>query len=179
MKRPIVLYGHPVLRKQTQPIAPDYPNLDELIADMYDTMDHADGVGLAAPQIGLDVRLFTIDSTLMCQDANDGKRMVFINPQIISEEGDYWDYEEGCLSIPQIHAKVSRKERITLTYMDQQWTEHTTTFDGMTARVIQHEYDHIEGKLFLDHISPMKKNRLKKKLQKILDKKISVNYKTI
>lgn len=180
MKRPIVLYGHSVLRKKASPIEQDYPDLEQLIQDMYDTMDNADGVGLAAPQIGLAIRMFTIDSSLMYPEGqNGGKRMVFINPEVVSEEGTPWDYEEGCLSIPQINAKVSRPETITITYRDADWKEHTETFDGMTARVIQHEYDHIEGILFLDHLSAMKRNRLKKKLQKILDKKISTNYKTI
>lgn len=175
---PIIAYGDPVLRKVGEEITKDYPKLSELIKDMQETMDHASGVGLAAPQIGRAIRLFIIDSTLMMEEGEEhlGLKEVFINAQIIEETGKEWPFEEGCLSIPHIREDVKRKETITIKYLDQHFKEHTKTFDGLTARVIQHEYDHIEGKLFVDYLKPLKKKLLQKKLRNISEGKIKIGY---
>lgn len=175
---PIVAYGDPVLKRVADDITPDYPNLQQLIKDMENSMERANGVGLAAPQIGLSIRLFIIDSTLMMEDGEEDKgvREVFINAEMIEETGDEWAFEEGCLSIPDIREDVYRKGTITIKYFDKDFKEHTKTFDGLTARVIQHEYDHIEGILFVDHLKPLKKKLLNKRLRKISEGKIDVNY---
>jgi peptide deformylase len=175
---PIVAYGDPVLKKVANDIDAEYPNLKQLIEDMENTMEKASGVGLAAPQIGLSIRLFIIDSTLMMDEGEEDKgiREVFINAEMIEETGKEWAFEEGCLSIPDIREDVYRKDTITIKYLDKDFKEHTKTFDGMTARVIQHEYDHIEGILFIDHLKPLKKKLLNKRLRRISEGKIDVKY---
>lgn len=181
MVLPIVAYGDPVLRKKGAEISKDYPDLEKLIADMYETMEKAKGVGLAAPQVGKAIRLFVIDSTKMYdeddEDKNEGVREVFINAAIVEESGEEWGYEEGCLSIPGIRAEVMRKDIVKIKYVDQKFKEHTKTFTGLTARVIQHEYDHIEGKLFIDHLKPLKRSLLKGKLDKITKGITDAEYK--
>jgi peptide deformylase len=175
---PIVAYGDPVLKQVANDIDAEYPNLKQLIEDMENTMEKASGVGLAAPQIGLSIRLFIIDSTLMMDEGEEDKgiREVFINAEMIEETGTEWAFEEGCLSIPDIREDVYRKDAITIKYLDKDFKEHTKTFDGMTARVIQHEYDHIEGILFIDHLKPLKKKLLNKRLRRISEGKIDVKY---
>lgn len=185
---PIVAYGDAVLKKVAQDIEKDYPKLDELIANMYETMYEASGVGLAAPQVGLSIRLFIVDGSPFAEKEEDEEedpkavgmenfKKVFINPRITKEEGEEWGFHEGCLSIPKIREEVFRKEKITITYFDEKWTQHTDTFDGYSARIIQHEYDHIEGKLFTDHLSALKRRLLTKKLTNISKGDISVDYK--
>lgn len=179
---PIVAYGDPVLRKKGEDIDKDFPKLQELIADMYETMYSASGVGLAAPQIGRAIRLFVVDASgFVDEDEEDeeelgGFKKVFINPQIIEEDGEEWDFNEGCLSIPDIREDVSRHERIRIKYMDENFNEYDEVYDGLKARVIQHEYDHIEGILFTDYLSPLRKRILKGKLSNITKGKISVSY---
>ena len=174
----IIAYGHDALREMSKPIKEDYPDLAELIENMYETMYNAHGVGLAAPQVGINIRLFIVDGTPMEEDDPKLKdfKKVFINPQIIEEEGKRWNYEEGCLSIPDIREQVSRKEEIRLQYVDENFIEHTETFDGMRARIIQHEYDHLEGVLFTDHISPLRRKLLKARLGKISKGDIHSDY---
>lgn len=176
---PVIAYGDPVLRQKTREIDKDYPKLDELIKDMFDTMYAAYGVGIAAPQIGVPIRLFVIDGEPYEEDdpSMKGFKKVFINAQIIEEQGGLWDYNEGCLSIPDIREDISRKEQITITYYDENWTKHKRTFEGLAARIIQHEYDHIEGVLFTDKLSPLKKTLLKRKLDDISKGKIDIDYK--
>lgn len=186
MTLPIVAYGDPVLRKSGQPIGPDYPELDQLIANMWETMYKAKGVGLAAPQIGLPIRLFVIDTSPFSEDEDfteeektvlkDFKR-VFINPEMIQEEGKNWSFNEGCLSIPDIREDVSRKDTITIRYMDEKFKEHEESFNGLLARVIQHEYDHVEGILFTDKLSSLKRRLLKARLNNISKGNIVVEYK--
>lgn len=183
---PIVAYGDTVLRKKAKAITEDYPKLKELIANMWETMYNASGVGLAAPQIGLPLRIFVIDATPFADDEElskeereilDGFKKVFINAQIEEEVGEDWAFNEGCLSIPDIREDVSRKDTITVNYQDEDFKSHTETYTGLVARVIQHEYDHIEGILFTDKLSSLKKRLLKNRLQKISKGKISVDYK--
>ncbi|HCY83199.1 peptide deformylase [Xanthomarina gelatinilytica] len=182
---PIVAYGDPVLKKLGEEINKDYPNLKELIDNMYETMDGAYGVGLAAPQIGLPIRLFIVDTSPFAEDEalspEEQKELkafkrTFINAQIINEEGDEWAFNEGCLSIPDVREDVFRKPNITITYVDENFEKHTETFTGLIARVIQHEYDHIEGILFTDKLSTLKKRLIKGKLANISKGKISVDY---
>lgn len=183
---PIVAYGDPVLRKVGKEITTDYPKLDELINNMWETMYNAHGVGLAAPQVGLPIRLFLVDTTPFSDDeelteeeqkALSGFKKVFINAKIAEETGDEWDFNEGCLSIPDIREDVKRKPEITINYFDENFEEHTETYDGLLARVIQHEYDHIQGVLFTDKLSSLKKRLLKSRLDKISKGKINVDYK--
>ena len=176
MVLPIRAYGDPVLKKVAQDIEPGHPGLEQLIADMFETMYAASGVGLAAPQIGQSIRLFVVDASPFAED-EDGKptedahlkdfKRVFINPYIIEEEGEEWPFEEGCLSIPGIREEVRRQPRIVLQYQDEHFKEHETAFDGFAARVIQHEHDHLDGILFTDHLSPMRKRLLKGKLRDV------------
>ncbi|MDC3209722.1 peptide deformylase [Chitinophagales bacterium] len=175
---PIVAYGDPVLKRIADEIDADYPGLQELISHMEESMEHASGVGLAAPQIGKSIRLFLVDSTLMMDEGEEDKGIqeVFINAEMIEEKGAEWAFEEGCLSIPDIREDIIRKDTITIKYFDKDFTEHTKTFDGLTARVIQHEYDHIEGVLFVDYLKPLKKKLLQKRLRRISEGKISVKY---
>lgn len=166
---PIYAYGHPVLKKVAEPIGPDYPELKDLIENMWETMENATGVGLAAPQIGLSIRLFVVDTHPTFEEDEEGKgvRMVFINAEILHEEGEEWSYEEGCLSIPNVRGDVIRPPTVTIRYQDEHFKEHTKTFDGMNARVIQHEYDHIEGILFTEKLKPVKKAMVRRKLDAI------------
>jgi len=183
---PIVGYGDPVLRKEGVEVTKDYPNLQELIENMNQTMENASGVGLAAPQIGLAIRLFVIncspfsdDEDLTAEEQNKLKNLkkAFINPKIIKEEGEEWAFNEGCLSIPNVREDVFRKPIITIAYFDENFVPHTEVFDGFAARVIQHEYDHIEGILFTDKISTLKKKLNAKRLQNIMDGKVYPDYK--
>nr|WP_299174432.1 peptide deformylase [uncultured Allomuricauda sp.] len=183
---PIVAYGDPVLRKVAKDITSEYPKLEELISNMWDTMYNAHGVGLAAPQIGLDIRLFLVDTSPFADDEElteeeqnqlKGFKKVFINAKIEEETGNEWDFNEGCLSIPDIREDVKRKPEVTINYFDENFKEHTETFDGLLARVIQHEYDHIQGVLFTDKLSSLKKRLLKSRLDKISKGKINVDYK--
>lgn len=186
---PIVAYGFDVLRKTAKDITPDYPGLEKLIADMWETMYSSNGVGLAAPQINKDIRLFVVDSAQMFANMDEeetllypdkpGIKQVFINAQVEELLGDDWLYNEGCLSIPKIREDVYRAEEVTIRYMDEHFNEHVKTFDGITARVILHEYDHIEGKLFIDYLKPLKRKMLKGKLDDISRGKVSVDYKMI
>jgi peptide deformylase len=172
---PIVAYGDPVLRKEAQNI-PVGEDVKPLIADMYETMYQASGVGLAAPQIGKSVRVFIIDSTQMEEDDEEGLKTAFINPEIIEEYGDDWTYEEGCLSIPRIRENVDRAEGVRIKYYDEEWVEHEKTFDGITARVILHEYDHIEGILFTDYLTGLKRRLIKRKLLDISKGRVNCDY---
>lgn len=180
MKYPIVAYGDPVLRKKASPIGPDeYPHLKELVDNMYETMYAAHGVGLAAPQVGMSMRLFVIDATTFADDnpsLKDFKR-AFINAKIEEETGEDWAFNEGCLSIPDIREDVYRKPKIRLSYYDENWKHYEDVFDGMAARIIQHEYDHIEGKLFTDKLTPLRKRMLEKKLNDISRGVVDVDYK--
>ena len=180
---PIVGYGDPVLRKVAEKITPDYPQFTELLANMYDTMYNACGVGLAAPQIGLPIRLFIIDTAPFADDEElsadidkKGVRKTFINAKMLLEEGAEWVFNEGCLSIPDVREDVIRHEKITIEYLDENFDTKTEVFEGLVARVIQHEYDHIEGILFTDKISSLKKTLIKKKLQNIMDGKARPDY---
>ncbi|MES2543670.1 MAG: peptide deformylase [Bacteroidota bacterium] len=183
---PIVGYGDPVLRKVGEGITPEYPNLKEVIANMYETMYNACGVGLAAEQVGLSIRLFVVDTTPFGEDEDlakeeqeqlKGFKKTFINAKMIKEEGEEWGFNEGCLSIPEVREDVYRHERITIEYCEEDFVMKTEVFDGLIARVIQHEYDHIEGILFTDHISSLKKQLIKKKLQNIMEGKTRPDYK--
>ena len=177
---PIYIYGHPVLRKEAQDIDASYPNLKELIDNMYETMYNADGVGLAAPQVGLADRIFVIDLSPLADEESpqyEGLKKTFINARIISRTGDMVSTEEGCLSIPGINESVSRHDEIEIEYLDENLEPHTETFTGFTARVIQHEYDHIDGILFVDHISAIRKRLIKAKLSNMLKGKVSCHYK--
>ena len=186
---PVVAYGAPILRKIASDITPDYADLKKLIGDMWETMYNSNGVGLAAPQINKDIRLFVMDTVQIFdnqeEDEKDefpdapGYKGVFINAQIVSLEGAKWNYNEGCLSIPKIREDISRNEVVTLQFMDENFESKIQTFNGITARVILHEYDHIEGKLFIDHISPLKKTLMKRKLEDISKGKIKVDYRMI
>jgi peptide deformylase len=182
---PIVGYGDPVLRKRGEEIAPEHPNLKETIANMYETMYNAYGVGLAAPQVGLSIRLFVIDTTPFGDDEDlpieeqvqlKGFKRTFINAKILKEEGELWSFNEGCLSIPDVREDVYRNEKITIEYYDENFNLKSEAFDGLVARVIQHEYDHIEGILFTDLISSLKKQLIKKKLQNIMEGKSRPDY---
>ena len=175
---PITAYGDPVLRKKAARIDNNYPDLDVLIANMFETMYHSLGVGLAAPQIGLPIRLFVIDSSPFKEDDElaDGFKKVFINAQTISETGRMWKFNEGCLSIPGVREDVQRHDTILLRYMDENFKEQEEEFSGLRARIIQHEYDHIEGVLFTDKLTPLKKKLLKGKLTDISKGIVDVDY---
>ncbi|MEM8523170.1 MAG: peptide deformylase [Bacteroidota bacterium] len=176
---PIYAYGNAVLKKEGEEITADYPNLKELIENMWETMENASGIGLAAPQIGLPIRLFLVDSRPVFdeEDEGEGIRRVFINAEKIEEDGEEWAYEEGCLSIPDITGDVERPSRLRLRYMDENFQEKEEVFTGMNARVIQHEYDHIDGILFTEHLKPIRKKLIKRKLDKIRKGDISLKYK--
>lgn len=185
MVLPIVAYGDPVLRKKCEPITADYRGLTELIANMRETMAVAYGVGLAAPQVGVPIRLFVIDTSPFADDedlsAEEQAELaafnkVLINAEILEESGEEWDFNEGCLSIPDVREDVSRKETLVIRYQDENFVEHTETYSGLIARVIQHEYDHIEGIMFTDKLSPFKKRLIKGRLGKISQGKIDVDY---
>jgi peptide deformylase len=185
---PIVAYGDPVLKKEAEDIDQDYPELKQLIDDMYETMYAAHGVGLAAPQIGKPIRLFIVDGAPFAEDEEDAEpdprakgiesfKKVFINPIIEEEEGEEWGFHEGCLSIPKIREEVYRKEKVHISYYDEQFKLHQEIYEGYAARIIQHEYDHIDGILFTDHLSPLKRRLLTKRLQNISKGDVSVDYK--
>lgn len=182
---PIVAYGDPVLRKKGKEIPEDYPQLKEIIDNMWDTMYNAMGVGLAAPQIGLPIRMFIIDPAPFADEDTMEKdeikaisdlRKVFINPRMVSEEGEEWSFNEGCLSIPDVREDVFRKPTITIEYQDEDFNTHRETYDGLAARVIQHEYDHIEGILFTDKLSSLKKRLIKGRLGNISKGKVDIEY---
>lgn len=187
MVLPITAYGNPVLRKKAEDIQSGYPGLQELITNMWETLYASHGVGLAAPQVNLPIRLFLVDSAHVLEQLDEkekeeygndkGIKSVFINAKVVNLNGDPWAYEEGCLSIPKIREDVDRPETVTIEYLDEQFQPHKDTFSGLTARVIQHEYDHIEGKLFIDYLKPLKKRLLKKRLDDIVKGKVSVDYK--
>lgn len=173
---PIVLYGDPVLRQPTAEIEHG-TDLKELIRDMFETMEHAQGIGLAAPQIGKSIRVFVVDGTSMEDEPGmEDFRKVFINPVILNELGNDWEFEEGCLSIPNIREPVARKEQLHIRYYDEDWNLHEEAYHGLKARIIQHEYDHIEGKLFIDYLTPLKKRLLKSKLSDISRGKVDTEY---
>ena len=186
---PIVAYGCPVLRKVCKDISQDYPELEKLIADMWETMYNSNGVGLAAPQVNKEMRLFVMDSTQIFENLEDdeqdlypdgpGFKGTFINAHVTKIEGTEWSYNEGCLSIPKIREDVWRGESVTIDYLDENFQPFTKTFNGITSRVILHEYDHIDGKLFIDYIKPMKRTLLKRKLMDISKGKISVDYRML
>lgn len=186
MTLPIVAYGSPILRAMAVDIDPDYPNLNQLIADMWETMYASNGVGLAAPQINRSIRLFVVDSQQIIEhldeeekaefEGDEGIKETFINARILNYDGDEWPYNEGCLSIPKVREDVYRPESITMAYVNENFEPQHKTFTGITARVIQHEYDHIEGKLFIDYLSPLKRKLLKGKLLDISKGKIRMDY---
>ncbi|MGB0839020.1 MAG: peptide deformylase [Chitinophagales bacterium] len=180
---PIIAYGDPVLKKEAKAIDDDYSNLQTLLANMYETMYNASGVGLAAPQIGLSIRLFIVDSEQVFEDMDEeeskgevGIKKVFINPEIVETSGKEWTYTEGCLSIPDIREDVKRQETVVINYLDENFEEHEETYNGITARVILHEYDHIDGILFTDYLGPVKKRLLKKRLERITKGTVDVEY---
>lgn len=176
---PIYTYGQSVLRKVAAPIDKDYPKLNELIDNMYDTMKHAEGVGLAAPQVGLPIRLFVIDLEPLKEDNPElaDFKVAMINPEILEESYEEVEFDEGCLSVPGISETVSRPEEIKIRYLDTDFNEHVEVFDGYKARVIQHEYDHLEGHLFTDRVKPLRRQLLKSKLSNIARGKTSTKYK--
>jgi peptide deformylase len=175
---PIVAYGDAVLRKKAENIKADYKSLSQLIADMFETMYHANGVGLAAPQIGLAIRLFVVDASPFAEDEKglENFKRVFINAQMLDESGQAWSFNEGCLSIPGVREDVLRKPDITITYLDENFETKTEKISGLAARIIQHEYDHIEGVLFTDKVSALKKRLIKGKLNDISNGKVNVDY---
>lgn len=189
MVLPIVAYGHPVLRKIAQDIDASYPQLDKLIADMWETMYASNGVGLAAPQVNKDIRLFIVDSQQIFNNLEPdekekfpdepGIKQVFINAHIVEINGEKWSYNEGCLSIPKIREDISRNEEVTLRFVDENFKPHLETYRGITARIVLHEYDHIEGKLFIDYLTPLKRKLMKGKLDDISKGKVNVDYKMV
>lgn len=183
MVLPVYVYGMSVLRKVAREIDKDYEGLDQLIGDMFETMAHSDGVGLAAPQIGKSIRLFLIDACRM-EDIDDEPdiqsfRKVFINPYIVDERGEKWSFSEGCLSLPNIREDVSRHSKVTIEYYDENWIFREEQYDGVKARIIQHEYDHLDGRLFIDHINPLKRKLLATRLYAISKGNGDADYKMI
>nr|WP_319999229.1 peptide deformylase [uncultured Draconibacterium sp.] len=178
MKYPVTVYGDLLLRKKAKTIEKDHPKLDEIIENMWETMYYSDGVGLAAPQVGLSIRLFVIDASSGADEEPEleGFKKVFINPEIIETKGDEWTMNEGCLSLPEIREDVNRPDEVTIKYLDENFEEHTETYKGFAGRVIQHEYDHLEGILFVDHLSPLRKRLLKSKLIAISKGKVRPHY---
>ncbi|MBC7552726.1 MAG: peptide deformylase [Taibaiella sp.] len=186
---PVVAYGNPVLRKICDDIKPDYPGLEKLILDMWHTVYNSNGVGLAAPQINKPIRLFVIDTLQIVKDfekedfikypGEEPIKQIFINAKIVEEWGEEWAYNEGCLSIPKVREDIMRPKQLKLQYLDENFSPHEKEFHGITARVIQHEYDHIEGKLFIDYLSLLKKRLIKKKLDDISKGKVKVDYRML
>lgn len=186
---PIVAYGSPILRKIAVDITPEYEGLEKLLGDMWETMYNSNGVGLAAPQINKSVRIFTMDSEQIFENDEDGDtndypdkpgfKGTFINPHIVELNGEPWKYNEGCLSIPKVREDIVRHETVTISFVDEKFFQQMKTFRGITARIILHEYDHLEGKLFIDHIKPLKRTLLKRKLDDITKGKIKVDYRMV
>ena len=179
MLLPVTLYGDPILKKRAEDISSDYPNLQDIIKNMWQTMYVASGVGLAAPQVGLSIRLFVVDTAQLAEKRKKefkGIKKVFINPEILNEEGEEWKYEEGCLSIPAIREDVFRKPTIKIRYLDENFNEFIEEFDGLRARIIQHEYDHLQGILFTDHLSAFRKTLHKGKLKRLQNGQIDADY---
>lgn len=176
---PVYVYGQPVLRKVAEDITPDYPNLKELIRNMFETMDHADGVGLAAPQIGLPIRVVVVDLDVLSEDYPEykGFRKAYINAHILEVSGEEVSMEEGCLSLPGIHESVKRGNKIRVKYLDEDLVEHDEIVEGYLARVMQHEFDHLDGKMFIDHLSPLRRQMIKGKLNAMLKGKAHCTYK--
>jgi peptide deformylase len=175
---PVIVYGDPILRKVAEPIGPDYPGLAQFLDDFWETMYYADGVGLAAPQVGRSIRLFVVDASSGAEEdpslANFKK--VFINPEIVAYSGDPWSMEEGCLSLPEIRENVTRPDQIRIKYQDENFVEHDGVFTGFAARIVQHEFDHLEGRMFVDYLSPLKKKLLRGKLLNISKGRVSPHY---
>ncbi len=186
---PIVAYGSPILRKVAEEITADYEGLDKLLSDMWETMYNSNGVGLAAPQINKAIRIFTMDSEQIFTNDEDGDtdgytdapgfKATFINPKIVTLGGEPWSYNEGCLSIPRVREDIMRQESVTLSFVDENFIPQIKTFTGITARVVLHEYDHLEGKLFIDYLKPLKRTLLKRKLDDISKGKIKVDYRMV
>ncbi len=178
MKYPVTVYGDPILRKRAKEIAPDMESLHEIIENMWETMYYSDGVGLAAPQVGMSIRLFLVDASSGADEEPELKdfKKVFINPEIIELDGEDWVMNEGCLSLPEIREDVTRPDAVRLKYFDENFVEHDEVFKGFAGRVIQHEYDHLEGKLFIDYLSPLRKRLLKTKLSNIAHGKVQPHY---
>ena len=173
---PIVVFGNSVLKKRAVDIVEGEIDVIQLATDMYETMEGAEGIGLAAPQIGKSIRMFVIDATKMEDDEVGDFKQIFINPVMVKQDGDEWAFEEGCLSIPEIREDVFRQEKLTIKFFDENWQPHERTYNGLKARIIQHEYDHIEGILFTDHLTPFKKRLLKGKLVNISKGKVKPKY---
>lgn len=179
MVYPIIMYGDPVLRKKAKDIAQG-SDIQELVQDMYETMNAAHGIGLAAPQIGKSVRLFVVDGTSIEDEPELVEfKKTFVNPQIIDQAGEEWPFEEGCLSIPNIREEIFRKKTLWIRYFDESWSPHEEEYSGIKARIIQHEYDHIEGKLFIDYLTPLKKRLLKGKLSDISKGEVETEYRIL
>jgi peptide deformylase len=180
MVYPIVVYGSPMLRKVSKEIPRDYSELKKLVEDMFETMYVSDGVGLAGPQIGKNLRIFVIDGTPMAEDEPglDGFKKAFINPRILEREGEPWTFTEGCLSLPNIREDVERPEKVRIRYYDEDFNEYDETFEGIKARIIQHEYDHLDGILFVDKIAPLRKKMIRSKLNDIAKGRTKAAYKT-
>jgi peptide deformylase len=174
---PILAYGDPVLRKKAAKVPKDHPSLDMLISSMFETMYDSRGVGIAAPQVGKSLNLFIIDTAPFEDEQYPDLKRVFINAEILEEDGEKWEFEEGCLSIPNIRENVKRKPNLRIRYQDENFEEHEESFDGIAARVIQHEYDHVQGVLFVDHLSELKKRLIKNKLVNISRGNVDVSYK--
>lgn len=178
MKYPITVYGDPLLRKKAKKIEKDHKNLAGIIENMWETMYYSDGVGLAAPQVGLPIRMFVLDASSGADEEPEleGFKKVFINPEIIEITGEEWIMNEGCLSLPEIREDVSRPDKVRIKYLDENFVEHEEVFTGFAGRVIQHEFDHLEGKLFIDYLSPLRKRLLKGKLTNIALGKVQPHY---
>jgi len=176
---PIYVYGNPVLRTVSTDITPEYPKFEEIMKNLWETMYSSDGVGLAAPQVGLNIRVFVIDGSPMGEDDPicDGFKKAFINAKILEQSGEKWAFNEGCLSLPTIREDVLREAKIIIQYQDENFETHIEEYEGLQARIIQHEYDHLEAKLFIDHINPLRKRLLKKKLENIERGNVDVSYK--
>jgi len=186
---PVVAYGSPILRKVCEEIAPGHPDLNKLLSDMWETLYNSNGVGLAAPQVNRPIRLFIVDTIQIVEDFNDedkkkypgevALKQVFINARKIEDTGELWPYNEGCLSIPKVREDIHRPRKVRIKYLDENFAPHEREFHGITARVIQHEYDHIEGKLFIDYLSQLKKRLIKKKLDDISAGKVKTDYRML
>ncbi len=178
---PVTVYGDPILRKIAVPVEKDFEGLKELVSNMFETMYYSDGVGLAAPQIGKSLRIFVVDASPVADEEPELKdfKKAFINPEILERKGDEWVMNEGCLSLPDIHEDVSRPANVKIRYMDENFVEHTEEYGGFAARVIQHEYDHLDGKLLTDYLTPLKKRVLKSKLTAISKGKVKTSYRIV